>query len=517
MVWLVASSVLSIAGLPFSDTSDIVESAPVVSSVVNLASGQNSLAPGVLAAIFGSNLDLLEPSTAPLSVLLNGQSAALLSRSPQQLTVQLSVAAQPGMEMLQVDLQGVFSVPFPVQLETFAPGLFTSTGTLGLISHLNGSVVSLANPAQPGEALSLIAVGLGPTTPFIATGTPAPSSPVAITTTQPTIAVDGQNASVQQSGLEPTFVGRYQVFFTVPANLPPGNHSLSLTIGGMTSNTVTLVTAGQGQPSISAVVNAGSFAASAPIAPGSIVSIFGLNFGSEDSGAIFPATNFQGLSVTFNGIQAPLFAVVSSANQINALVPIGLSDFGAVNVQVTASNGASPIFTLQLAPSAPGFFRIPDPSNVVVNNAAALFANTAWLVVPQSLASALKIPQNCSASGISPASICGQAAKSGDYLQIYATGLGEATAGGSPNGAELSTGQVAPANGNPLYQTIETPSVTIAGIPASVLFSGIAPGFSGLYQINLQVPAGVPTGDQVPLKITTSNGLSDTATIAVQP
>jgi uncharacterized protein (TIGR03437 family) len=152
-----------------------------------------------------------------------------------------------------------------------------------------------------------------------------------------------------------------------------------------------------------------------------------------------------------------------------------------------------------MAPTSPGIFLIPDPSGVVSHNAAVLFANSAWLVVPQSLAAALQIPQNCLGSGLNPASICGQAARVGDFLQVYATGLGSATAGGAPNGPVLPTGTVAPASANPIYQTIEIPNVTIGGVPAKVLFSGLAPGFAGVYQINIQVPTGVTTGDQVPL------------------
>ena len=61
---------------------------------------------------------------------------------------------------------------------------------------------------------------------------------------------------------------------------------------------------------------------------------------------------------------------------------------------------------------------------MVANNVAALFSNTAWLVLPPTLASALEIPQNCSDSGINSGSVCGQAARPGDLVQIYATGLG---------------------------------------------------------------------------------------------
>ena len=88
--------------------------------------------------------------------------------------------------------------------------------------------------------------------------------------------------------------------------------------------------------------------------------------------------------------------------------------------------------------------------------------------------------------------------------------------GGDPDGAILPTGTMAPADGNPTYETIETPNVRIGGHSVQVIFSGIAPGFAGLYQINVQVPQGLPVGDEVSLNIATADGLADTATIAIQ-
>ena len=81
----------------------------------------------------------------------------------------------------------------------------------------------------------------------------------------------------------------------------------------------------------------------------------------------------------------------------------------------------------------------------------------------------------------------------------------------------LGTGQAAPASGNPLYWTLLQPTVTVGGVPAPTLFCGAAPGFFGLYQINIQVPLAAPTGDYVPLAIATPNGATDNATtIAVR-
>jgi hypothetical protein len=54
---------------------------------------------------------------------------------------------------------------------------------------------------------------------------------------------------------------------------------------------------------------------------------------------------------------------------------------------------------------------------------------------------------------------------------------------------------------------------------APVQFSGLAPGFVGLYQVNVQIPAGAMSGSIVPLQITFAAGAgrpSNIVTIAVE-
>jgi uncharacterized protein (TIGR03437 family) len=68
-----------------------------------------------------------------------------------------------------------------------------------------------------------------------------------------------------------------------------------------------------------------------------------------------------------------------------------------------------------------------------------------------------------------------------------------------------------------LSTTIAAPTVTIGGVSAAVNFSGLSPGFVGVYQVDVQVPENVPTGAEVPVELTIGGAASNTVTIAVGP
>jgi uncharacterized protein (TIGR03437 family) len=57
--------------------------------------------------------------------------------------------------------------------------------------------------------------------------------------------------------------------------------------------------------------------------------------------------------------------------------------------------------------------------------------------------------------------------------------------------------------------------VTIGGVAGTVQFAGLTPGAIGLYQINVQLPGNVPTGDSVPVSVSIGGASSDTVTIAI--
>ena len=220
------------------------------------------------------------------------------------------------------------------------------------------------------------------------------------------------------------------------------------------------------------VVNGASFRlatdANGAITPGAIVAIFGMDLASdtEEATAVPLPTTLGDTSVTFDGVAAPLFFV--SGMQINAQVPFELmAGAGTVTVQVTRGSKTSEAQPIGIAVASPGIFTL----NRRGTGTGIILHAVDFQPVSES-----------------------NPAQPGEFLLIYCTGLG-------PVQPEVPSGQAAPVA--PLAETLHTPLVNIAGIPAQVTFSGLAPRFVGLYQVNVLVPE-VPSGTQ-PLEIIINN------------
>ena len=76
----------------------------------------------------------------------------------------------------------------------------------------------------------------------------------------------------------------------------------------------------------------------------------------------------------------------------------------------------------------------------------------------------------------------------GEVVVVFCTGMGQVSPF-IPTGALLPT----------LHHTVTQRTVTIDGIPATIAFSGLAPNFAGLYQVNVHIPEGARSGDSVPV------------------
>jgi uncharacterized protein (TIGR03437 family) len=359
----------------------------------------------------------------------------------------------------------------------------------------------------------LIMSGLGHTNPVLALGTSTSTALPAATT--PTMTVAGMNAVVQFAGQTVGTVGYgAHVQFVVPPNAPSGADQVIVSTSGVSSNPVQLLvstTQLPTPPQITGIVNSASFQAR-PIAPGSFLTITATGLSGKDNLSAFPATAVNGFAVQIGAWQAPIYALDLSAGLINVVVPAEAPPYGTLPVTIQGPNGPAS-GAIQMAATAPGIFLMPDPSNPSRTNAAALENGTAWIVMPASQAQALGFP-GC--AGLSTSTSCGEPAKPGDIIQVYVTGLGNAMAGGNPNSPPLATGQAAPANGSPLYETVALPTVTVSGVGAKVLFSGVVPGFAGLYAVDFQLPANTPAGDNVPIQISIAGSAAASATLAIQ-
>jgi uncharacterized protein (TIGR03437 family) len=276
---------------------------------------------------------------------------------------------------------------------------------------------------------------------------------------------------------DPTFLcaGTYHgaVTFSVPGASPPILAiPVTFTVQSPASGTLPMVTA-------AGLVNAASFANPGVVVSGSLISIFGTNLGplTYANGLPLP-TILGGTSVALNGVAIPLNFV--SPGQINAQVPWEQQSPDVVSLAVSV-NGVPGCASTGLSDYgyAPGIFTVGSSGQGAI-----LIANTALLAT--------------SGAG-------GRPATAGDYLSIYATGLGSVS---NPPADGTAAGS------NSLLNT--APTVTIGGANALVTFAGLAPGFAGLYQVNVQVPAAASKGNAVPVILSLSGFVANTVTIAVQ-
>jgi uncharacterized protein (TIGR03437 family) len=226
------------------------------------------------------------------------------------------------------------------------------------------------------------------------------------------------------------------------------------------------------------IVNAASYAPfTNGIARGQLITLYGSNLAASTSVAQTPfPTSLNNVSVMINKRPAPIYYV--SAGQISVIVPYATEYPSNVQIQVVNNGISSNVVTTVMNLTSPGVFTSTQNG---LGDLAALHADYSPITA--------KSP-----------------AKRGETISLYVTGLGDVN-------PAVSDG--APGPSSPLSVTTQQITVFIAGTSAPITYAGLAPGFAGLYQINVQVPSFVTPGDLY-IDVEGPDSYTTEATIPVQ-
>ena len=213
------------------------------------------------------------------------------------------------------------------------------------------------------------------------------------------------------------------------------------------------------------------------LAPNAIGTIYGTNLSYSTAG--LNAGDIQGgllpiilgsseTSVFVGNIAAPLYYV--SPTQINFQVPSNLRAV-PVSVWVTVDALAGPIIPLTLAPSAPALFQLDAKTAIATEVDGTVLTQDA-------------------------------PAHPGDIVVLYATGLGATVPPAAYREVAPSAAPLAP--GANLQILLDGAAVD----PAAIEYAGLAPGFAGLYQINLSLPPATGANPEIRLVMGSASSIA---------
>jgi uncharacterized protein (TIGR03437 family) len=214
---LAPGSYFSIYGTGLSDTLDVTSTAklPLAIDFVNVSFDVPSAGISV-------------PS--PLVFVSNGQ---INAQVPWELQGQTSAQVKV---ILDYNVSNVITVP----IANYAPAFFEyplGSGVVAAVDPLNTSnpIITASNPVPRGRTIALYANGLGPVSNTPASGDVASGTNLSTTPQLPVVMIGGQNADVKFSGLTPGLPGLYQVNVVVPQSIGTGKQTVTIAIGGATS------------------------------------------------------------------------------------------------------------------------------------------------------------------------------------------------------------------------------------------------------------------------------------------
>jgi uncharacterized protein (TIGR03437 family) len=465
---------------------------PTITAAYGEAGTSSGLCPGGIAFVQGTNLGN-NPNS--VSVTVGAKNAFVINATNTSLQIELPFEAPLGATTLKVGASAAFNIT----LVQYSPGLPVNPQAGSIVTAFHQSnlaPVTTSFPATPNEQIVVLATGLGPTKPPAATGF-APTDFSYPVVTLPTISIAGKQAAVQAAFLTPNnSPGFYVVLFNMQSDVTTGNQSMTVSIGGLTSNSGNLpVSTG---PVVASVSNAASYINSSlpngAIAQGGIFVVQGINLGPANisiAPAAFQSTTLSGTSasVTVGATTVAPLMYYTSAGQLAALMPSN-TPTGAGTITLTYNGQAGPAAPIRVGPSAPGIFTVSSDGQ-----GAGIVTYADYSLVSTAKAS------NC--GGVN--TTCG-AANPGDALIIWATGLGAISGGTDQSGTGLGVNMTS----LPL-------TVWLGGVQATAIYQGRSGCCIGEDQVVITVPANVPTGCNVPLTLQVNNFVSNGVAVAIAP
>lgn len=219
----------------------------------------DGLAQGDIAAVFGSQFTFDAPTAAsslPLQdkldnvqVLVNGMPAPVYYTSAGQINFEVPINAATGPGTVQVVRNGTMGNQVYVDISAQAPQFILYNGGYGIMTTAQGALTGTpSNPVSVGDTIVIYMLGLGPTSPPVASGTASPGSPNLATVPGKTQVCFGVETPFFQApcatpafaGLTPGFVGLYQVNVTIPSDVESGNTMSVILENGVQSDSVPL-------------------------------------------------------------------------------------------------------------------------------------------------------------------------------------------------------------------------------------------------------------------------------------
>jgi uncharacterized protein (TIGR03437 family) len=229
------------------------------------------------------------------------------------------------------------------------------------------------------------------------------------------------------------------------------------------------------------IKNAASFSSVPVVSPGGAVAIFGNQLADPSVQQPPPGplpTSLGHTQVKLGDAPLPLF--FTSNGQLNAQVPFNLPVNSQQQLVVQYGNTLSVPAPVSVSAAQPAIYTQNQQGTgqgAIINGVTGILADS------------------------------NNPVHAGDVISIFCTGLG-------PVSPPVPEGVAPPTT--PLSNTTTPVTATIGGQTATVAFAGLAPGFPGLYQVNVVIPSGVAPGDNVPVVLTEGSQVSQPVTIAVR-